>query len=65
MLTMRGLLRQHHPSIHITTPRETTMIEEANEFDRILTKNSPVAPCRFHVNRALSSSPFLMLLVDL
>jgi hypothetical protein len=31
------------------------MIEEINEFDSILMKNSPVAPCRFHMNRALSS----------
>jgi hypothetical protein len=31
------------------------MIEEINEFDSTLMKNSPVAPCRFHMNRALSS----------
>jgi hypothetical protein len=54
MSMMRALLCQHHPSIHITSPRETTMIEEIDEFDSMLTKNSPVAPCRFHVNRALS-----------
>jgi hypothetical protein len=61
--TMRGLLREHHPSIHNTTPPETTMIQEINEFDWILTKNIAFCPFPRESSRLVVVSSWCCLLL--